>query len=278
MDLAYGELPPPKKSKRERETEVRNKMVGLTRVLDEANCVQHSVMATIESLQKQPERLGAVALTLAEISNLLGKLGPSALGGLKTAFPAVMALLSSPQFMIAAGVGVGVTVVALGGYKIVKRMKQEKMERALSGMDGPMAMPVQYGEPELKEMPEDVDLSRIEHWRRGIADVQAHSVGTSVDGEFITPGAERRLIEEGFLREGDAKSVRTSGERRHKTKTGTAKSVKSSKSTKSTRSTRSHRSRRESAGSSTREPARIREPVRVRPKKKEPSGLRMVFV
>lgn len=270
MDLAYGDLPPPLPvTKFEEEAELRNRMSGLTRLLEEANCLQHSVTATIEALQKEPDRLAAVALTLAEISNLAGKMAPSALGALKSAFPAVMALLASPQFMIAAGVGVGITVVALGGYKIVKKIKQQKMEQALNGqMEMPMAMP--GGENELKEMPEDVDLDHIELWRRGIADVQANSIGTSVDGEFITPGAERRLIEEGVLREGDAKSVRTSGGKKHKSSKSPKSTKSGPKSVKSSKSSKSTSSRRDSGSSHGGEKVRVR-------RKKQPSGLRMLF-
>ena len=41
----------------------------------------------------------------------------------------------------------------------------------------------------------DGDLGSIDVWRRGIADVEAHSVATSVDGEFITPEAARQKRE-----------------------------------------------------------------------------------
>ncbi|KAI4819764.1 hypothetical protein E4T45_10537, partial [Aureobasidium sp. EXF-8846] len=106
MDLAYGELPPPLPERpRENEIELRDKMTKLQQLLDEANCVQHSVIATIENLQKNPDALAAVALTLGEISTMAAKMAPGVLTSMKTAFPAIIALLASPQFMIAAGVG-----------------------------------------------------------------------------------------------------------------------------------------------------------------------------
>ncbi|KAJ9640450.1 hypothetical protein H2199_005989 [Coniosporium tulheliwenetii] len=239
MDLAYGELPPPLPVKRyEEETELREKMSALTMLLDEANCVQYSVTAIIENLQKNPEALAAVALTLAEISNLAGKMAPGVLAAMKGSFPAVIALLASPQFMIAAGVGVGVTIVALGGYKIIKRIKEKR--------DGELEEPMR-GE-ELQEI--DTDVSRIELWRRGIADIEAHSAGTSVDGEFITPHASRQLIDEGVLREDDLKSTKSKSKSKSRSKD--PKPAKSSKSSKSTKEEK-------------------------KPKKKELSGLKMLF-
>ena len=253
MDLAYGELPPPVPMRRSGdEAELRGKFMSLQRMLDEANCMQYSVTATIERLQKDPDALAAVALTLAEISKMAGKMAPAALASMKTTFPAGMALLASPQFMIAAGVGVGVTIVALGGYKIIKRIKERKeqegaiaMGAAARGIEGPGA---ESGPDELQEL--DIDMSRIERWRHGIADAESKSVGTTVDGEFITPNASRRLIADGVIHEDDIKSTR------------------SGKSRRSTRSHRSHHSTRSKADSKSGDKAK---------KKKEPSGLRMLF-
>ncbi|KAI9847837.1 MAG: hypothetical protein M1837_001730 [Sclerophora amabilis] len=175
MDLAYGEVPPPLPitTVTADENDLRGLMAKVTTILDEANCLQHSVSATISSLQKNPDALAAVALTLAEISNIAAKLAPGALTALKGSFPVVIALLASPQFMIAAGVGVGVVIVALGGYKIIKKIK------ARNAAEEPM--------DELQEIGGDID--RIEAWRRGIAVAEADSMATSVDGEFITPEA-----------------------------------------------------------------------------------------
>lgn len=250
MDLAYGELPPPLPIKKyEDEFELKNKMSKLTVLLDEANCLQHSVTAMIESLQKNPDALAAVALTLAEISNIVTKMAPGALTALKGSFPAVMALLASPQFMIAAGVGVGVTIVALGGYKIIKKIQAKPEEKEL---EAPM---------QLDELRTD-ELSRIELWRRGIADVQAASVGTSVDGELITPGASRFFVEEGVL---DADDVKSRASRKsHKTKSKAPKSVASShRSSKSKSKSKSDSKEKSSKEKSSR--------------RREPSGLRMLF-
>lgn len=176
MDLAYGDIPPPLEvaPRAEEEVELRGLVHRVKMVLEEAECLQYSATAIIASLQKNPDAMAAVALTLAEISNIVSKLAPGALVALKGSSPAVFALLASPQFMIAAGVGVGITVVALGGYKIIKKIKAKQAEEE-PGMD------------ELLEIGGDV--SNIDSWRRGIAEVEAESVGTSVDGEFITPQA-----------------------------------------------------------------------------------------
>ncbi|ORY17480.1 hypothetical protein BCR34DRAFT_474794 [Clohesyomyces aquaticus] len=253
MDLAYGELPPPLPVRKYDDGELKAKASKLTMLLEEANCLQYSVTTIIENLQKNPEALAAVALTLAEISNIAGKMGPGILTTLKGSFPAVVALLASPQFMIAAGVGVGVTIVALGGYKIIKKIQAAKDEPV------PMAMAADAAPYELDEL-EAKELSRIELWRRGIADAEAESAGTSVDGEFITPGASRQLVAAGVLDEDDLKSrrsarIREDGERRPKSHR--AKSVKSTKSSGTSRS------------KTAKEPSKK--------KKKEPSGLRMLF-
>lgn len=238
MDLAYGELPPPLPVRRmDEEAELRSKATKLQQVLDEANCLQHSVTATIENLQKNPEALAAVGLMLAEVSNLATKMAPGALMGLKGAFPAVFALLASPQFLIAGGLAVGVTVVMLGGYKIIKRIKEKKeLEK-----EDPLAMGFKEGEM--------VELDRVEMWRRGIAEAQTESVGTSVDGEFITPMAGRRLAEEGTLRPEDLKS------------------------SKSTRKSKDHGKGKDKKAKSTKSSSKGEKDK----KKKEPSGLRMLF-
>ena len=68
---------------------------------------------------------------------------------------------------------------------------------------------------------EDMEMGSIDSWRRGIAEAEVKSVGTSVDGEFITPEAQRqkkerirerareeRIAEEGSVR-GSVKSGRS---------------------------------------------------------------------
>jgi hypothetical protein len=241
MDLAYGDLPPPLPVKRhQEETELREKVSALQMMLDEANCVQHSVTAMIENLQKNPDALAAVGLALAEISGIVTKMAPGALASLKGAFPAVIALLASPQFMIAAGVGVGVTIVALGGFKIIKKIKNKSEKEE----------PLELDELETQE------LSRIELWRRGIADAEAESCGTTVDGEFITPGASRHLVAEGVLDADDLRSHRSRrGSKEQKSKGRAPKSVKSSKTSRS-------------------KTVREKAPKR---KEREPSGLQLLF-
>ncbi|KAM0723904.1 hypothetical protein Q7P37_000894 [Cladosporium fusiforme] len=259
-DLAYGDLPPDMPvSKIEDSTELREKMTGLQRLLDECNCLQHSAGATIENLQKNPEALAAVGLTLAEISTLVTKLAPGALPGLKASFPAIMALLASPQFAIAAGLTVGVTVIAFGGYKIVKKMQANKAQKAM--LEGE----VQADQPQI-EPAESVDelreLSSIEKWRRGIADEHAGSVGTSVDGEFITPVASKTLIEEGRLTEADFKPRDDKRKKKsRKAESETGKSVRSERSSRSGATSRSKKEKKDEK----------------KEKKKEPSGLKLLF-
>ncbi|KUJ12368.1 uncharacterized protein LY89DRAFT_738156 [Mollisia scopiformis] len=187
MNLAYGKLPPdlqPGHSERiAKEEELKNTMSRLDTLLVEAQCLQHSATAIISTLQANPEAMAAVALTLAELSNLLTHMSPSILGMLKASSPVIFGLLASPQFLIAGGVALGVTIVMFGGYKIIKRLQADneakkeanKMEEAL--------------------VYDNIEMGSIESWRRGIAEVEAQSVSTSVDGEFITPEAARQKKE-----------------------------------------------------------------------------------
>ena len=177
LHLAYGEyhegaLTTVRDARGENEKELSSLVLKAKMLMDEANCAQHSVRAMIVHLQKNPDAMAAVALTLAEISNLASKMAPGALATIGKAAPAVLAILASPEFLIAGGVAVGVTIVALGGYKIIKKIKARKAEE--EGAD---------------EMLEIGELDRIDNWRRGITDVETASVATSVDGEFITPMA-----------------------------------------------------------------------------------------
>ncbi|KAL1306085.1 hypothetical protein AAFC00_004205 [Neodothiora populina] len=241
-------------------------MTKLQGLLDEANCVQHSVIAMIENLQKNPDALAAVALTLGEISNIASKMAPGMITAMKGSFPAVIALLASPEFLIAAGVGVGVTIIMLGGYKIIKKIKERNDDGPMLEQAAPLPAPPRQAEiaesaadeeeefDELREI--DSELSRIEVWRRGIADAEEASMGTSVEGEFITPGATRTLIEEGVMREDDLKSTRTG---------------RTSRTKKSSRSSRHHHGDSHSS-TTTKEKSR-----KSSTKKKEPSGLRMLF-
>lgn len=255
MDLAYGDIPPPLPDKKYDDEELREKASKLTMLLDEANCLQHSVTTTIDNLQKNPDALAAVALTLAEISTMVGKMGPGVMLTLKTSFPAVLALLCSPQFMIAGGMAVGVTIVALGGFKIIKKLQAQKEEREGLVMEEPL---------QLDEL-EPPELSRIDIWRRGIADIEAESSGTTVDGEFITPGASRQLVAAGVLDEDDLKSRRSSKSHRAKSVHST-KSSKSHKSSKTSRTERTERTEKSSRSRTVREKSH-----------KEPSLVRTLF-
>ena len=175
MDLAYGPIPPPLPvAIQADDSEFKSLVSKVMGLLEEADCIQYSVSATIASLQKNPDAMAAVALALAEISNIATKMTPGVLASLKCSAPAVFALLASPQFLIAGGVAVGVTIVALGGYKIVKKI------RAKHAVEDP-------GMDEMLEI--GGDISTIDNWRRGIAEAEEQSIGTSVDGEFITPEA-----------------------------------------------------------------------------------------
>lgn len=218
MDLAYGEYHPaslqalPKDGEN---SELRGLVAKVKKLLDEANCAQHSVSAMIAHLQKNPDAMAAVGLTLAEISNVASKMAPGALTALKGSAPAVFALLASPEFLIAAGVGVGVTIVMLGGYKIIKKIKAKSaLEK-----DGSMDEMVEIGG----------DANRIESWRRGIADAEATSVGTSVDGELITPMAAGMRGIPVPDRVSDLKNKKPKKSKRNKSE-GSVKSTKSSKS------------------------------------------------
>lgn len=176
MDLAYGPIPPPLPVARRAadEEHFRGLVQKVKCILEEADCLQYSASAIVTTLQNNPDAMAAVALTLAEISNIVTKLAPGVLTAMKGSSPAVFALLASPQFLIAGGVAVGVTIVAFGGFKIIKKI-QAKKAIEVPGMD------------EMVEIGGDV--SRIDNWRRGIAEEQEQSIGTSVDGEFITPHA-----------------------------------------------------------------------------------------
>ncbi|KAK3115329.1 hypothetical protein LTR53_005456 [Teratosphaeriaceae sp. CCFEE 6253] len=240
MDLAYGELPPPlPERKYNDEVALRSKMTGLQTLLDECNCLQHSVTALIANLQKNPDALAAVALTLGEISSLASKMAPGALMSMKGAFPMIVAVLASPEFAIAVGVGVGVTVIALGGYKVIKKIKAKQEDKRLLAAGEGLAYPAIEGEPASpgNEMDELRELSRIEMWRRGIADeglasqgAEGSVAGTSVEGEFVTPAATRTLIEEGRLTEADFVTKGSDGkEKKRRKKTKSEGGSKSSK-------------------------------------------------
>ncbi|KAI0174815.1 hypothetical protein BJ166DRAFT_156631 [Pestalotiopsis sp. NC0098] len=263
MNLAYGNIPPDLASRVDldpaykaaaKEQQAHTLMERVEGLLVEAHCMHHTATHMIEHLKTKPEAAAAVALTLAELSTLLGKMSPSFLGAIKAGSPAVFALLASPQFLIAAGLTVGVTVVMFGGWKIVKRIKEAKEAEQAMAFEAQPAPPVQYpvgdlpmgrervlpyppteysaGFDEAIELEEE--LSTIETWRRGISayggddDEYDESIGESADLELITPDAMRSQYNLD-----DAQSVRSGRTTR------TTKTHKSSKSHKSTKSSRS---------------------------------------
>lgn len=264
MALAYGDLPPSASGTLARgsspdEMELKPLVGKVKRILEEADCLHYSASSIINSLQKNPEAMAAVALTLAEISNLVSKMAPGAVMALKGSAPAVFALLASPQFLIAGGVALGVTVVAFGGYKIIKRIKAKREGDKEGGMD---------------EMMEVVpEIGQIDAWRRGISDAEQGSAGTSVDGEFITPQAhalsrhnlaeQERVMSAASSKHGsnDDSTVRT--EQSGSTRAG-RKSEKSSR-----------KSERKASDKARKEEAKSRKEVKI--KAKRPSPLRLMF-
>ena len=256
MDLAYGPIPPPLPVTNEADdAEFKGLVNKVKALLDEADCLQYSVSATIASLQKNPDAMAAVALTLAEISNIATKMAPGVLASMKGSAPAVFALLASPQFMIAGGVAVGVTIVAFGGYKIIKKI------RARNAVEDP-------GMDEMLEIGGDV--SAIDNWRRGIAEAEEQSVGTSVDGEFITPEAfslSRLSLNHKRTAETRGREV-ASGSR---SKGGTKGSSETSSKTGSKRSSRGS-SKGSTKGSEQGDPKGKKDK-----KVKKPSPLRLMF-
>lgn len=214
MDLAYGPIPPPLPVARREADEKQFKGLAqkVKRLLEEADCLQYSASAIITTLQKNPDAMAAVALTLAEISNIVTRMAPGVLTAMRSSSPAVFALLASPQFLIAGGVAVGVTIVAFGGFKIIKRI-QARHAIEVPGMD------------EMVEIGGDV--GRIDNWRRGIAEEQECSIGTSVDGEFITPQAaalSQLNLDEARVSETRRKDLRSDSKKRtSKSKSGSEK-------------------------------------------------------
>jgi hypothetical protein len=199
MNLAYGPVPHPSSLADPQEAnrqQVTQTMSKLDKLLLEAHCIQHSASAMISNLQANPEAMAAVALTLAELSNLLAKMSPGIIASLKAASPAIFALLASPQFLIAGGVAFGVTVVMFGGYKIIKKIQANAEAKREEGrLERPLGFGPEAFNHQALDFNPDIELSAIDSWRRGIADAEAQSSGTSVDGEFITPEAAKQKKE-----------------------------------------------------------------------------------
>ncbi|KAI1177952.1 hypothetical protein F4777DRAFT_154561 [Nemania sp. FL0916] len=259
MNLAYGNIPPdladrvdldPAYKSAEKEHKARNLMGKIEDLLVEAQCVHHTATHIIEHLQGRPEAAAAVALTLAELSALLGKMSPGFLAVIKGGSPAIFALLASPQFLIAAGLTVGVTVVMFGGWKIIKRIKEAQEAEAVARM-APMAFeaqPVsleQAGQEQQPAVPPyppsevsqgfdealvvEEELSTIETWRRGIT---PFGEDETADLELISPTADLAIRSQ--YGGDDARTERSARTSR------THKSSKTHKSHKTHRSSRTH--------------------------------------
>lgn len=238
MHLAYGDIPPDLEHRVDLDPthesmSSEGKAKALTRkvefLLDEAHCLQHSATSTISHLQKNPDAAAAVALTLTELSGVVAKMSPAFLGLLKGSSPAVFALLASPQFLIGTGAVVGITVIMFGGWKIVKRVKEQQAARealAFQGNPAPYPIaPTEYSDGVDEALVMDDDLSTIETWRRGIP---ASCDNESADLELITPQADRDTRRN----RGDDFDTKS---RRSTRTTKTTKTTKTAKSTKSKR-------------------------------------------
>lgn len=242
MNLAYGDIPPDLETRVDldtghkddgssahesdgprdpQETEAIDLMDRIEDYLEEAQCVHHTASSMIENLQRNPEAAAAVALSLAELSALVGKMSPAFLAFLKGGSPAVFALLASPQFLIGAGVAVGVTVVMFGGWRIVKRLatggktleapipmramsspavptaEQIEAARALPPPPGlpAIASPSAAGYDEAVVLRDVEELSSIETWRRGISAFGAETDNEAAEIELLSQEAERALKE-----------------------------------------------------------------------------------
>ncbi|EWC46390.1 hypothetical protein DRE_04333 [Drechslerella stenobrocha 248] len=115
-------LPPPPPEVDEEEDHLTALFTQVQDIIDHAAAAQSSVITLVEALRRDPETLAMVGITLAEISTIIAKMSPAALAGVKLSWPMVFTFLASPQFAIVAGVGIGTTIILLGGYKIIKKM------------------------------------------------------------------------------------------------------------------------------------------------------------
>lgn len=269
MDLAYGNVPPdlasrvdldPAYKAAHKEQEAHGLVGRIEGLLTEAHCLHHTANHMIEHLQKNPDAAAAVALTLAELSALLKKMSPAFLGAIKAGNPAVFSLLASPQFLIAAGLTVGVTVVMFGGWKIVKRIKEAKeAEREAMAFEGQTAQfpvgdlpmgrepyPISehsagYDEALVLEEVLEEELSTIETWRRGIA---PFGEDESADMELISPEADRAMRSQYGGDDDDTRTMRT-GRTVRTTKTAKTHRTSHTQHTQHTQHThKSHRSSR----------------------------------
>ncbi|KAK1995936.1 hypothetical protein LX36DRAFT_136709 [Colletotrichum falcatum] len=269
MDLAYGNIPPDLQDRTDldpssKEKEAKTLVAKVEGLLDEAKCVHHSATATIAHLQGNPDAAAAVALTLAELSTLLKQMSPAFLSVIKGGSPAVFALLASPQFLIAAGASIGLTVVMFGGWKIVKQIKDAQAQRqaaianAIAFEAQPVPQPVEYDYPpeqyDQYAQPRegsvayeeayvldprlDEELSSIESWRRGIA---PFGEDESADMELISPEAARSI-----RGDPDTRTERSFRTQRSSKTHRSSRTERTDRSERTEKSSRSHRSMRES--------------------------------
>ncbi|KAK8117041.1 uncharacterized protein PG998_005322 [Apiospora kogelbergensis] len=261
LNLAYGSIPPdlaervdldPAYMAAQKERKAQDLAHKIEGLLTEAHCLHHTATHMITHLQANPEAAAAVALSLAELSALLGKMSPAFLGAIKAGSPAVFALLASPQFLIAAGLTVGVTVVMFGGWKIVKRIADAHTEMS-TGAGAPHAVPMAFEaypassagsrtvRPDYpatersasvfdEALVLEEELSSIETWRRGISQCGVPDDASSVDLELITPNA----MQSQYGDDDDARTVRT------------MRTSKTSKTHRTDKTEKSHRSSRHS--------------------------------
>ena len=187
----------------DQETEARGLIDRIEDMLEQAHCVHHTASTMIANLQENPEAAAAVALTLAELSTLIGKMSPAFLGVLKGGSPAIFALLASPQFLIGTSIALGVTVIMFGGWKIIKRITtgggggrtlekpfemQPMAASAAGAADAPAAAAASTAAPDVSAYDDaqvlEEELSAIETWRRGIQPFGA------ADSDFEIPDIE----------------------------------------------------------------------------------------
>jgi hypothetical protein len=165
-----------------------------------------SAASIIKSLKKDPKKMAAVAMKLADIAKLVSGMGAQVLPKLKYASPSVFALLCSPEFLIAGGAALTATVVIFGGYQFIQKKLKDKKGEAIQIMRE--SRQPAYSEAIRCDTRDISDLNRpviggdgsggitgIESWRRGIAEEHARSVAMSAEGEYITPDALRRKKE-----------------------------------------------------------------------------------
>ncbi|KAG6106469.1 hypothetical protein E4U31_000821 [Claviceps sp. LM219 group G6] len=267
MHLAYGDVPPDLADMVDLDPVMAdeyqaNQLVRrIEDLLDEAHCVQHSATSMIKRLQENPDAAAAVALTLADLSSVIGKMSPTFIGFLKNASPAVFSLLASPQFLIGTGIAVGLTVVMFGGWKIVKRAhEQQQMSRAAASPAHRPALLRSQSENHASGMIEealivDDELSSIESWRRGILPPGADNESAEI--ELITPVADRAQRHKHGKDDFEVSSHRSARTARTDK---TAKTGKTSKTTKTSKTARTDVTAKTSKSSNTHKSSKTEKP------------------